>query len=170
VNISRTRLVVLLVIVVCTVAGVGAYLVLAPGSTPRAPVSSAGGTADPSEVAAAAAVPHLVFRSTALGDGYGHVALSPLDNPDGPRTTTVASCERVHASRSAAICLSAEGGFTASYAARVLGPDWTPLRTLPMPESRAAPGCPGTSRSSRRRRSSTATATPTPASSRPARW
>jgi hypothetical protein len=131
-RISRSRLVILAVIVVCTVAGVAGYLVLAPGATPRAPVS-AGGAADPSDVAAVAAVPHLVFRSTALGDGYGHVALSTLDNPDGPRTVTVASCERVHASRGAAICLSAEGGFTASYAARVLGPDWKPLRTLPMP-------------------------------------
>ena len=43
------------------------------------------------------AAPHLVFRSTALGEGYGQVAVVPLTAPGGPRAFTGVTCERVYA-------------------------------------------------------------------------
>jgi hypothetical protein len=81
------------------------------------------------DLAAVAAGPHLVFRSTALGDEYGKVALVPLDAPDGPRAFTDASCERVYARPSAALCLAAHRGLVTTYDASVLGPDWTVTHT-----------------------------------------
>ncbi|MFD0821481.1 TolB family protein, partial [Micromonospora zhanjiangensis] len=56
----------------------------------------------------------------------------PLSRPDGPRELTPASCDRVYATGSAAICLAARRGLVTTYTARLLGPDWAPRRDLPL--------------------------------------
>ncbi|SDT55319.1 TolB family protein [Actinoplanes derwentensis] len=76
------------------------------------------------------AAPHLVFRSTALGPEYGRVAVVPLSAPDGPRTFTPASCERVYATNDDAICLSAKRGLVTTYQAQLLDSSWAKSREL----------------------------------------
>jgi hypothetical protein len=84
------------------------------------------------DLAALRAQPHLVFRSTALGEKYGHAAVVPLSAPDGPRAFTPVSCERVYATAADAICLSAERGLVTRYKARLLDGGWTAARELPL--------------------------------------
>jgi hypothetical protein len=76
--------------------------------------------------------PHLVFRSTALGDSYGRVAVVALSTPDGPRAVTPASCERVYATAGRAVCLSALRGIATTYKAQLLGPNWAAQHDLPL--------------------------------------
>lgn len=76
--------------------------------------------------------PHLVFRSTALGEGYGKVAIVPLSDPDGPRAFTPSSCDRVYARPGTALCLTAQRGLVTTYRAELLGEDWKPSRNLPL--------------------------------------
>jgi dipeptidyl aminopeptidase/acylaminoacyl peptidase len=83
-------------------------------------------------LAAVTAEPHLVFRSTALGNSYGHVAMAPLSNPDGPRAITAASCDRIYATTAEGLCLSADRGIVTTYRAQLLGPDWSTVRDLPL--------------------------------------
>jgi hypothetical protein len=83
-------------------------------------------------LAAVTSEPHLVFRSTALGDSYGRVALAPLSTPDGPRAITPVSCDRIYATASEGLCLSADRGIVTSYRAQLLGPDWQVTRDLPL--------------------------------------
>jgi hypothetical protein len=92
-----------------------------------APAVSAGG-----DLGALRSQPHLVFRSTALGQGYGQVAVVPLSAPGGPRAFTPASCERVYATAADAICLSADRGLVTTYKAQLLDAGWAPARDLPL--------------------------------------
>jgi hypothetical protein len=85
-----------------------------------------------SNLSEATSVPHLVFRNTALGTNYGRVAIAPLSDPDGPRAITPASCDRIYATTSDALCLSADRGVVTTYSAQVLGPSWSPTRNLPL--------------------------------------
>jgi Tol biopolymer transport system component len=92
-----------------------------------APAVSAGG-----DLGTLRSQPHLVFRSTALGQGYGQVAVVPLSAPGGPRAFTPASCERVYATAADAICLSADRGLVTTYKAQLLDTAWAPMRDLPL--------------------------------------
>ena len=131
----RTRLVVFAAVLVVAIGGTVAYVLHARqqqvDAASRPPAVPVGG--DPAAVSAG---PHLVFRSTSTGAGYGQVAVAPLDNPNGPRAFTDASCERVYATRQAAICLVAKRGLATTYEVRIYGPEWTvesdtPLTGLP---------------------------------------
>jgi hypothetical protein len=129
---SRGRLVAFAGLVVVIVVATTLYILNARSAAPdRTPRAAAGGASD-ADLAAVLAGPHLVFRTTALGETYGRVAAAPLSAPDGPRAVTPASCERVHAGRGTAICLATDGGFTVTYTARILGPDWAVVKTLPL--------------------------------------
>ncbi|MFC4069667.1 hypothetical protein [Actinoplanes subglobosus] len=96
-------------------------------SLAAAPAVSAGG-----DVTLLRSQPHMVFRSTALGQGYGQVAVVPLSDPAGPRAFTTASCERVYATAADAICLSADRGIVTTYKAQLLDTSWAPVRDLPL--------------------------------------
>jgi hypothetical protein len=94
--------------VVCLVVGVG-YLgfarVRAGAAAERmavgAPGASAGsGTAVPSDRSL------LMFRNLAPGDGYGKLSFASLEAPDGERTTTPLSCDRLYFSAGRGLCLS----------------------------------------------------------------
>ncbi|MFI5937444.1 TolB family protein [Actinoplanes sp. NPDC051494] len=84
------------------------------------------------DLAAVRDVPHLVFRSTALGEGYGKVAAAPLSDPDGPRAFTPAACERVYATTSDAVCLTAQRGLVTTYRAQLLDASWARVREMPL--------------------------------------
>jgi hypothetical protein len=133
---QRTRLVALVVVTVSVVVIAAGYVIHSRDRAAahlRAERALAQPLSTRDDLAAVTAEPHLVFRTTALGDSYGHAALAPLAAPDGPRVITAAVCERLHAAGAVAICLSAEGGFTPVYTARILGPDWSRRRALPLP-------------------------------------
>src|SRR4051812_19955214 len=120
---GRTRMVVFVAVAVVVVLGATAFAVRL-GVRQHAARQSAPPVASRADLDAVGAAPHLVFRSTALGDNYGRVAVVPLDARDGRRAFPPASCERVYARQRAAICLSAHRGLVTTYAASVLGPDW----------------------------------------------
>jgi len=54
--------------------------------------------------------PHIVFRSTAPGPTYGRLAAVPLADPDGRRSVSTMSCDRVYATATSGICLAAARG------------------------------------------------------------
>jgi hypothetical protein len=128
----NVRLSLFIGVVVVTAAAATGYVLVSRNETQHRRTREAAAVSTGGDLAAVTAAPHLAFRTTALGDSYGHVALAPLAAPDGPRVVTPASCERVHAARDTAICLATSGGFAVTYTARVLGPDWAPKRTLPL--------------------------------------
>jgi hypothetical protein len=82
--------------------------------------------------------PHVVFRNTAQGSGYGHVALAALDAP-GERFVTDLACDRVYAAGGRGVCLRARRGVVTRYEAQVLDAALAPVATLPLtgPPSRA---------------------------------
>lgn len=92
-----------------------------------APAVATGG-----DLATLSARPRLLFRSTALGTGYGKVAMVPLSAPGGPRTFTTVSCERVYATSGDAICLSADRGLVTTYKAELMDASWAPAQNLPL--------------------------------------
>ncbi|MEV8182560.1 hypothetical protein [Specibacter sp. NPDC078692] len=79
------------------------------------------------------AVPHVVFRNTAAGAGYGHVAAVPLENPAGPRQVTDAVCDRVYSSGGTNACLRTNAGIATTFEAAVYTADWTEERSWPLP-------------------------------------
>lgn len=127
---QRVKVAVLVVVVLVVVLGAGGYVeyahrqqVAARDSAPKVATTT---------VAAVMKVPHLVFRNTALGNGYGQVAIVPLSNPDGPRAVTVAACDRVYAKGGQTICLAALRGLVTTYKATLLSTQWTEIRQLPL--------------------------------------
>ncbi|MEV6596529.1 hypothetical protein AB0M36_06615 [Actinoplanes sp. NPDC051346] len=126
---GRIRVAVLAGVVLVVLVAAGAYVLrvrqqqAAANSAPGAPRA---------ELATVSAAPHLVFRNTALGEGYGRLALVPLTAPAGPRALTDVSCERVYAVAARSVCLSARRGITNTYRAQVLGTDWAPAGELPL--------------------------------------
>jgi hypothetical protein len=74
------------------------------------------GTAAPRAALDAA---RIVFRNTATGEGYGHVAVVPLSDPSGARGILDPTCDRVAATADALSCLSSERSITPTYTARI---------------------------------------------------
>ncbi|MFI7607404.1 TolB family protein [Micromonospora sp. NPDC049366] len=126
----RARIAVLVAVLLVAVVGAGGYVWRERQSQAHSRATASVPTR--TDLAAVRAQPHLVFRSTALGDGYGRVAAVPLSAPDGPRAFTPASCERVYATAAEAVCLSAERGVVTTYRAQLLDRDWQPQRDLPL--------------------------------------
>lgn len=131
----RTRLLIFAAVLVIATGGAVYYVLQTrrdnSEAANRAPAVPVGG-----DLSAISAAPHLMFRSTALGEGYGRVAVVPLTATDGPRAFTPASCERVHATREGAVCLLALRGLATTYQVKMFGPNWVersdrPLAGLP---------------------------------------
>jgi hypothetical protein len=86
----------------------------------------------------------LLYRSTALGDSYGRVALVPLGaggmpaDAGRPRLTAL-QCERVHFAAGRGVCLEARRAALTVYAAHIVDSEFKVLHTLPLagPPSRA---------------------------------
>ena len=105
------------------------------------PAASAGARPSPKVAAPAASSPRafMLFRSTALGDSYGHVAQAWLDDPEGPRNVTPISCDRVHYAAGSGVCLTAERGALTVYRAVLFDARFAARKaiTLAGPPSRA---------------------------------
>lgn len=124
---TRVRLAILAGVVLVVLAAAGVYVLrvqqrqAAANASPGAPRTGLAGVM---------AVPHLVFRNTELGEGYGRLALVPLSAPAGPRALTSVSCERAYAVAGREVCLSARRGITNTYRAQVLDAGWAPTGDL----------------------------------------
>ena len=121
---DRTRLVTFCALVVAAILTVAVY-----ARYHRAPAARRGLTAlaEINDLALLAKVrqrPYLLFRNTALGPAYGRVAAVSLDAPDGKRYITPLSCDRVHATRTAGLCLTASRGVFTSYRAEAFDRDF----------------------------------------------
>ena len=75
----------------------------------------------------------VVFRNTALGEGYGLVASVPLADPSGARALTDIACDRVDAVAEEFSCLRTERGVVPSYSASLYANDGTVQQTWPLP-------------------------------------
>jgi hypothetical protein len=82
--------------------------------------------------AAVTGVPHIVFRNTALGSGYGMTAVVTAADPSGPRAVTKTPCDRVYAAAHKVVCLAAQRGVVTTYSAHVLDDRMHTQQTLPL--------------------------------------
>ncbi|MGO4681152.1 hypothetical protein [Microbacterium sp. 2MCAF23] len=96
------------------------------------------GTATPGAAPTGA---RIVFRNTATGQGYGHVAVVPLSDPAGARSILDATCDRVAATTRNLSCLSSERSITPTYSARIYDASGAEQRT-----EWALPGVPSRTR------------------------
>jgi hypothetical protein len=83
--------------------------------------------------------PQLVYRSTALGDGYGRVAFRALDDPASAPVLTPLSCERVHFAAGHGVCLVSHRGLPTTYAAELFNDRFEVVHRIALagPPSRA---------------------------------
>ena len=88
--------------------------------------------ADTTEPADWAAGDRVVFRNTASGDGYGHVASVALADPSGARAVTTAACDRVDAVDDEFMCLRTERGIVPSYTATLYSSAVEPVEEWPL--------------------------------------
>jgi hypothetical protein len=117
------------VLIGAAVAAVLGYLAFSlRGSSGSGPTGEA---AAPTESAAES--PHLLFRITALGQGYGHLGLAPLADLAAPVRDVGLVCERVHMANGRGICLSADRGAVTTYSATLFDKDFRVQHTLSLP-------------------------------------
>jgi hypothetical protein len=109
---SRTRIVVFAVIVSVALIVAAGAVVLA--SAQKDPVAGSAAHAVPVSPALLAA-PHIVFRDTARGDGYGRVGVVPLANPAARPAITGLTCDRVYVAGGRGLCLRAGRGVITTY-------------------------------------------------------
>ncbi|WP_436531158.1 hypothetical protein [Actinoplanes sp. HUAS TT8] len=128
---SGWRIAALAGIVAVAVAGSLTYVVHVR-SDQKSAAAAPGPSFATADLAAMRAVPHVVFRSTIRGAGFGKVALAALTDPAGPRALTPATCDRVYATADRSLCLYARPGLVTTYHADVLGPDWKASLDLPL--------------------------------------
>lgn len=125
----RRQLAVVGLLLALAAATLGYLLVERDRALTRAAAVPTGTRAD---LASVLAVPHVVFRSTALDASYGKVSVVRLDDPTGPRAVTEVECDRVYSAAERYVCLSTDQGIVTSYAATVMGEDLRPTGTLPL--------------------------------------
>jgi WD40-like Beta Propeller Repeat len=110
---SRTRIVVFAVLVGVAVIVAVAAVVLAAGR--KDTVAGGGGGKAPAVSRALLNAPHIVYRDTARGDGYGRVAIVPLAKPGAQPALTGMSCDRVYVAGGRGLCLFANRGVITTY-------------------------------------------------------
>jgi hypothetical protein len=118
---TRGRIGLLVLVLVVSLAVAGGYFLHA-----RQEASATGPALVTLPVAAVLAGPRIVFRNAALGAGHGKLALVPLAAPGGPRAVTDVGCERLYATATGGVCVSATRGMAPSYGVSLLGPDLRP--------------------------------------------
>ena len=74
----------------------------------------------------------IVFRNTAGGQGYGHVASIPLADPDGPRAVSDIACDRVDATATEVSCLRTVRGITPLYTGTLYAANGDQLAQWPL--------------------------------------
>jgi hypothetical protein len=113
---DRRPLVVFALVCVAVTLAVLGYAVYSRGRSTDADATrpAAANTARIGELRRA---PHVVYRSTALGPGYGRVAIASAADPARDPLVTDLACERVYTVASHGLCLSASRGVFTRYEA-----------------------------------------------------
>lgn len=93
---------------------------------------SAASAVDTSGASEATGPGRIVFRNTASGAGYGHVASVPLDAPRGARAVSDLVCDRVDATAQEVSCLRSVRGITPTYTATLYTPDGGEIGAWPL--------------------------------------
>jgi hypothetical protein len=115
---TRSRVILFtLVCVACLVVPAAYFLAVVRGRQAEARTAPPVPQLGPAAASSLTHKPHLIFRSTALGDTYGRVAVVPLRRPSAPRAVTPLSCERVDFAAGHGICLQADRGAITTYKA-----------------------------------------------------
>lgn len=74
----------------------------------------------------------IVFRNTAAGTGYGHVASVPLADPTAARTVGTPTCDRVDATGDLLSCLRIVRGIAPTYTGTLYSAEGAQLATWPL--------------------------------------
>jgi len=82
---------------------------------------------------AVTAADRIVFRNTASGEGYGHVASVPIDDPTSTRAVSDVACDRVDATADEFSCLRIVRGITPTYTATFYTADAVETAAWPLP-------------------------------------
>ena len=78
--------------------------------------------------------PHIVFRDTARGAGYGRVAIVPLAHPSARPAITGLTCDRVYVAGGRGLCLFANRGVITTYKGVIFDArTFRPLHTFSLP-------------------------------------
>ncbi|WP_312678565.1 hypothetical protein [Microbacterium sp.] len=94
---------------------------------------SAASAVDTTPAAEVTAAGRIVFRNTASGEGYGHVASVPLDDPAATREVSAVACDRVYATAEEFSCLRIVRGITPTYTATLYTADADEIGAWPLP-------------------------------------
>src|SRR6478735_4111488 len=131
-------MVVLIVICVVAIGGAIAYFGYARTSA-EAQLSAVAVVSRSSDLDALLSQDHVVFRSTALDETYGRLSVVALADPAGPRASLASICERVYATWSGGVCLTADRGIVTSYGVTTLDTRLAPTGSADLagPPSRA---------------------------------
>jgi hypothetical protein len=77
----------------------------------------------------APAGPRLMFRTTAAGDAYGHLAVVPLGQPNASPAVEPLACDRVAYAADRGVCLTTDPGVLTTYRATVFDASYRSLFT-----------------------------------------
>jgi Tol biopolymer transport system component len=108
---QRARIAIFGGLVACAIVVAVTAVVLAAG---KAPTAASGGGATPVSRALLSA-PHIVFRDTERGAGYGRVGIVPLAHPNARPALTGLTCDRVYVAGGRGLCLRAGRGVITTY-------------------------------------------------------
>lgn len=117
----RTRLIAVAVIAALLLAGTAIWIGVSR-STQLAEVAAAPTQATTGLVELESG-PRIVFRNTAIGPGYGRVAVVSLADPAGKRAFTDLDCDRVFGTDHETLCLASDRGVVTTYSAKVYDAD-----------------------------------------------
>ena len=131
---KRWRTVGFAVLCVVCAAGAAAYVQHAMQRSRSASASRPvrGADAEGTRPAADTSDAIVLFRSTAMDDSYGKLALAPLDHVADRRIISTLSCDRVDYAAGRGVCLAAARGVLTTYAAIVFDHEFRPVFTLPL--------------------------------------
>jgi hypothetical protein len=112
---SRARVLAFSLIALISVLFAVTYAIRAKRSVSATEDTASGVLSDESGLKAVLANPHVFFRSTRLGVGYGRLVAVSDANPSGPRFQTPLECDRVDVAAGSGACLTADRGMNTSY-------------------------------------------------------
>jgi hypothetical protein len=110
----RSRIIWVVVIGVLASTSAALFLVRAARQARSSEHLSSGVVVDERRLAELLVQPHALFRSTRVGEGYGHIVAAAIE-PVDVRLQTGLECDRVDASAGAGVCLTAERGVLTKY-------------------------------------------------------
>ncbi|MFJ2617880.1 hypothetical protein [Glutamicibacter sp. NPDC087344] len=128
-GISKTRTLILIIVAVLVLGAAGIYSMQAFSRYQER-------TSGVSAAALRETMPsgdRIVFRNTAMGEGYGTLAAVALDAPGGERALTGIVCDRVAQRAGLISCMRTQRGIPTTFHNDVLDTQGDALETLPLP-------------------------------------